>query len=685
MSKNYQYYKRTPSRIMSIADRIAAFAVVVSLTAQAALAEAPRRIQSATMAYGFTSLADEDFQRLCAAEPLDYVLVETYFMTRQKMIDKEVSRVKALAAAGKKVILQYWWGAEDWSHYSFPHFAFDPGLLDKFMKEKIAPKLARFDPGDLYGIYLLEETGMQFGIDYVGHTDPNDPFQRDAELSKKDNPYDQQHYADWGALRGGPEIPNLLRYNDQFRQQTHLDMRHWRQWDFTDRYVFDRWCSRRVQADGQEAVLRRIKELRPDLKVYSWDFPFMEGELSRTQMADYLDVIDGYIQDPYLPVYAIFAEARLAKTLAPEKESILILMGGHAPDRVKRTRLTAAYMGGADVIGFFESPAGMDFTMPSALKQNLALHKITTSLPVFDKKSRVLLVGGHALRAGYAWMRLKYYDFISRWEMRFMDISDYDLVIIHSAGGYGTSEILWQDDSLMKRRGTHSLLDADQLERFVAKGGLLVMSGLFNIDADSDFFLSTHLTTANAPHIRPNNVNPGKREPAFWNDAVGLTGDYYFPILDLPVNVKSDAVKRDVGYYVEHKEGAVWFYPAIFTEDNPYRGPESEVFKTYTRFLTDVTGALCRHRGLDAIAEHYFPAPKQKGAFLLATSVDGKITAGVHHFAGLLPDHEDDNSREAAFTDSADVPISARDLWSGRDGIKLSHEYPAVIAADQVK
>ena len=670
---------------MTSAGWMVVLVAVLLLTAHGAFAEAPGRVRSATMAYAFTYLDEETFQRLRDARPLDYVLVETYSMKDQQRIDKEVSRVKALAAAGKRVVLQFWWGPEDWGHYSFPHFAFDPELLDKFMNEKIAPKLAAFEPGDVYGIHLLEETGVQFGIDFVGHTDPSDPFQRDAELSKKGDTYDQKHYADWGALRGGPEIPNLLRYNDQFKQRTHLDMRKWRQWDYTDRYVFDRWCSRRVQAAGHGAVLRRIKALRPDLKIFTWDYPFMEGELNRTKWADYLDVVDGFIQDPYLPAYAIFAEARLTHTLAPEKESIIILMGGHAPDRVKRTRLTAAYMGGADVIGFFESPAGMDFTVPSALKQNLALHKTMTSLPVFDKKSRVLLVGDHSLRAGYAWMRLKYYDFISRWEMRSMDISDYDVVIIHSSGGYGTSEILWQDDKLMTERGTHSLLDAAQLESFVANGGLLVLSGLFNIDADSGFFLSQYLTTANAPHIRPNNVDPGKREPAFWNDAVGLTGSYYFPILDLPVNVRSDAVKRDVGYYVEHEKGAVWFYPAIFAEDNPYRGPGSDVAKTYTRFLTDVVGGLCRHRGLDAVAEQYFPEPTQKGAFLLTTSDDGKITAGVHHFAGLLPDHDDDNQREAAFTDSADVPFAARELWTGEDDIKLSHKRPSAIAADRTE
>ena len=109
------------------------------------------------------------------------------------------------------------------------------------------------------------------------------------------------------------------------------------------------------------------------------------------------------------------------------------------------------------------------------------------------------------------------------------------------------------------------------------------------------------------------------------------------------------------------------------------------MLKTYTRFLTDVLGGLCRHRGLDAVAEQYLPDAKQKGAFLLTTSNDGKITAGVHHFAGLLPDHDDDNQREAAFTDSADVPIAARDLWTAKDGIKLSHAYPSVITADQAE
>ena len=209
----------------------------------------------------------------------------------------------------------------------------------------------------------------------------------------------------YGVHRAGPEIPNLLRYNDRFRKQTGLDMRKWRDWDFTARYVFDRWCGRRIQAAGHAAVLREIKKLRPDLKVFMWDYAFMEGELTRSQTKDYLDAVDGFVTDPYLPVYAIFSANRIFRTFGPDKEIITILWGGHAPDRVKRARLTAAYLSGADAIGFFEIPAAMDFATPKYLEQNLALHRVTTSLPVFTKAPRVLLVVDHQVRAGFAWLR----------------------------------------------------------------------------------------------------------------------------------------------------------------------------------------------------------------------------------------------------------------------------------------
>ena len=394
-------------RTLGIAIVTAGIICLWSASAAGEPVTAEQRVRSATMVYGIHHPSEEDFQRLLNAEPLDYILVQVPLTTGEWM-EKEQERVRALAAAGKRVVLQFWWGPENWGYYSWPHFAFDREILDKFMKELMAPRLAGYAPGEVYGVHLLEETGMQFGIDSVGHTDPDDPFQLDPELSKEGNTYNQAFYADWGMLRGGPEIPNLLRYNDRFKRQTGLDMRKWRDWGFTDRYVFDRWCSRKIQAAGQAAVLREITRLRPDLKVFSWDGVFAEGELKRTQNSDLLDVVDGFVTDPYLPLYAIFAENRLLRTLGPDKEIITILWGGHAPDRVKRARLTAAYLGGADVIGFFELPAAMDYMTPQYLEQNLALHRVTTSLPVFEKTPRVLLVVDHHLRASFAWLRLKY-------------------------------------------------------------------------------------------------------------------------------------------------------------------------------------------------------------------------------------------------------------------------------------
>src|SRR3990172_5957990 len=109
----------------------------------------PRPVQSATMVYGLArGVAEADFQRLLKAEPLDYVLVEASLQSSQEIRTEERARIKALSAAGKKVILQLWFGPEAWGHYAFPHFAFDRKLLDKFMKEMVAPRLADFDKGD---------------------------------------------------------------------------------------------------------------------------------------------------------------------------------------------------------------------------------------------------------------------------------------------------------------------------------------------------------------------------------------------------------------------------------------------------------------------------------------------------------------------------------------------------------
>ena len=86
------------------------------------------------------------------------------------------------------------------------------------------------------------------------------------------------------------------------------------------------------------------------------------------------------------------------------------------------------------------------------------------------------------------------------------------------------------------------------------------------------------------------------------------------------------------------------------------------------------------------VAEEYFPSPKQKGAFLLATSDDGTVTAGLHHFPGLLPDHANYCFKEpAAFTNSADVPVEGKDMWTRNGQVKLSHEYPSAIVSRQAE
>jgi hypothetical protein len=152
--------------------------------------------------------------------------------------------------------------------------------------------------------------------------------------------------------------------------------------------------------------------------------------------------------------------------------------------------------------------------------------------------------------------------------------------------------------------------------------------------------------------------------------------------------VRKDAdVRTEAGFFVEHGAGCVWFYPAIFAEDNPYRGPESEVLKSYRMFLTDTAAALCRHRGLNKVAAEYFPDPGQKGAFLFAADRSSGIAAGLHHFPGLLPEDGNVCFREpASFTHSAEFEMpGANNLWQSGSGTILSHANPAVISRLQTE
>ena len=646
--------------------RVGIIVALCSLFAfSSAVAEA--KVGGVIIVYGLSSPDEEQWQRIMDAPEVEYILCQMGATTSTE--DLRLRRCRQATERGKKLIMQLWFG--NWAKYSFPHLARDAELRQKFFADLIDTAVASCGGQDyLYGIHLLEEVGMQFGIDDLQHRDPWDLDDKSGRAQTSS--YDSYWYSNWGENIGGPQIPNLLRYNAHFEEKTGLDLENHKDWNAEQQYVFNRWCSQDIHAEGQRQFFLYMKENYPKIKRFTWDIPYFEGENPRTDFAHYRDVIDGIIVDPYGHVGFNYGLLRFCRTVCPQAELIALMWG--APPTSAETRqlcLTTAYLAGASGIGFFGGAGVMDWQVPDDWQLDTSLYAEMADLPVFDKRSRVLLVSNHPAQTSFFFPRLKYYDLVSRWEANHVDLSAYDLVICHSSGYYADPEVVWDEEYMQNQYGTESLMDGDRLEEYVRQGGVLFLSGLFSIPEDSPPFIAKYLRNEYLPGVYPNVVVPGKYD-RWWVDEIGLGSSYYFPVLSTPVKVLDPRVRSGAGYYFEHGKGAVYYFPAIFMEDNPQRPPDSGVLQTYRRFLNDVMHGILKYRGRSELAAEYLLPRESESGYLFASNDAGTVTAAAHLWSGEAEADPD-------LLPSADLQVKGRDIWSGAQDPILSKQKPSII------
>ncbi|MDO8587438.1 MAG: hypothetical protein Q7T82_10390 [Armatimonadota bacterium] len=615
-------------------------------------------VDGAVIAYGLDAISEVGLKRILDADCMKYICVQ-HIHGRNWDSRLAHKRAEMLRKANKRIVLQIWWGPcgdFPWAKYGFPNIALDESARADFFKDVVDTCIEGFGAQNLYGVHLLEETGMQFGTD-VGPRENPDDFLTFKEHSDS---YGVPWYSGWGNPKvGGVHIANVRRHEKDFTRMTGLKFADESAWGASERYLFDRWVSTRLQSLAQVEFARYIHGKYPGLKAFTWDLINSAGENPRTDHHLEAKYFDGVIADPYGGTTFNFSWQRAYRTLYPNAEIINFSMGGMAgttaypqvPLDTKRSRTICAYLAGADVIGFFENP--QDFDNPASWKINTEIMSKLKLLPRFKKKSSVLLIsdGLSDVYASYmAWTGLKYCDFLPTWEAHGLDFSRYQVVILHSSGG--DSLTYWNSPEMKRRYGLPGYIDCSRLDRFVAGGGVLILSGRLRIDADCPLFV------AKRGYLHTTEPAGGRQmlvvTPTGWlKEKAGLKRDYRFSVTRRPVVYDPKRVaSTSAGYFFRYGKGSVLFFP-FFRFYDPKEPYTSKQWRDYRQMLSDVTRGVLRYCGKASVADEYIDNPDAGNYYMQALS-DDKRVAGY-----MLPDNW------LGMMNRTNWRINGRDLLSG--------------------
>lgn len=165
-------------------------------------------------------------------------------LTEEERGQEEGGKAVPVHSTTRRVVLQLWWGGSgryNWSKYSLAHISMDPEIRREFFADVTDPLLEAVGPENVYGAHLLEETGMQFGVDVDVAGIPEDLSDGDNNGSN----WDQPTWLGVGGIvgyLGGPYVPNIRRYNQQFKADTGLDMREAPLWSYTKGWpIYREW------------------------------------------------------------------------------------------------------------------------------------------------------------------------------------------------------------------------------------------------------------------------------------------------------------------------------------------------------------------------------------------------------------------------------------------------------------
>ena len=645
--------------------------LLLTLTARPAFA-----VDGAVIVYGLHAPSEEGFRRILADEGVKYVCTQQIF-SKAGVPPLARERAEALARAGKRIVLQIWWGPGGdfpWSKYSFANIALDEAIRAEFFREVVDPCIGQYGAANLYGVHLLEESGMQFGTD-VGHRADPDNF---TDFQEPRNSYAAPFWSGAGDLPGGVKMANVRRHERDFTRMTGLRFADAEKWTVVEHHLFNRWVSVRLQSGGQVEFARHIHRTYPGLKAFTWDILLTGGENPRTDFHLEAQHFDGVIADIYQSPNFNYYYQRAYRLLCPEAEIIHFAMGGMGADQgypyataeQKRALTVGAYLAGMDVVGFFEHPG--DFERPAAWATNVDLLRRLRPAPRFEHTPPVLMLAtavSNVFSGPPAWTGLKSFDFLPTWEAHSVDLDPYQAVILHVDGMVTDSTAFWNAEALREKYGLPGHVDHRSLDRFVERGGLLILSGQVRLYADCPLVVARNgmLRTGEAGGIP---AHPLIARPEGWlKEAAGLTREYRFSTLSVPVQADAKRVaSTDAGHFLRHGEGAVVLLPYNRFYD-PKESQDSAEWRDYRQFLTDVARGVLRHMGKEAVARECLADPESGNTYLEATSKDGRWTAAVRFDPESAP--------------APERTLPGTDLLTGRSPAVLGKDSTAVLIKNE--
>lgn len=651
------------------------FTLVAAATVLAAVGHA-RNVETAVIIYGLDRVSEESYQRILTSPHVRYVCFQQV-MPAGPVPELGRRRCAELARAGKRNIVQIWWGPSrpyPWSKYSYANIALDPAVREDFWREVVDRCIDEFGPQNLYGAHLQEETGMQFGTDVQKREDPDD-FETFEDDGKS---YDHPFYSGWNKKwPGGPDIPNVKRHEADFQKLVGFGFENWKEWQPLQRHLFTRWVSTRLQSGGQVEFAKHIHEKykrgsEGKLRAFTWDGMLWGGENCRADHRLEGRYFDGVLSDVYSDPSLNYYTQRAYRLLYPDNEIIHFAWGGMGdqPTTIaeRRQHTLAAYSAGHDVLGIWSSPA--DYNDPKVWEENTDLFARLRQLPVMQTRPRLLVISARVsdiYSMPYSLNGLTQFDILPIWEAHDVDLSPYDTLVLDTVGSPGETEVVWDAQGLAKKHYFPGLLDYRRINDFIRKGGAMVIRGNWRWTADCPLFPVSG-GFLHSPEGGPvQELNFAYEPEGWWQTALGLSGRYAFGRSTLKLEIdKPEAVQSSpAATFFRYGKGACLMIPYHRNYDRT-ENYGSEAWLSHRQLMTDLIRGFLRHVGKEQTARQCLADPALGNNYRRAVSVDG-LTEAWYLF------HLKFNR------DFKPIPLQGTDVLTGTADPQLSTGLPAVV------
>ena len=606
-----------------------AFCVVLALGAGLGRA-APPKVGWMIYPYKVDRMSADQFQRLLGCTEAEYVGLQLMASPTYK---DEVTkrRVAELVSAGKKIVLQIWFGAAppiSWERYNFPNIALDSTIREEFFAIATDPMIDYLGPKNLYAVHLLEETGMQFGwdVDMPGRPD------RDDDGYETGNNFDNPANWVWGRCISGPNVLTIRKYNDLFRRETGLDMRYYPIWNPQEMERYKRWVQQTMEAGAHVQLAKHVHQKYPGLHVYA----FNTGPALVPQSKG----LDGQFIDPYTDTVGVYMSLRAFRSvMRPDQELVAMMWGNRdKPLGQRLPQQAACYIAGSNVLSTFGDREHQDDKWLNIVRDSV---KPFLGRPVFRSRPKVLVLGGGSfgatLRHVQFWITgFAQYDVCHPWADDVVGLDAYDLVL-----NWGT----W-------RKG---------LREWTRAGGVLMTV------LPRSAFLQTE------GYLEPTGKRARKtldyRPDAWMREHLGLQESYKLELDRVQGYVVKNTAKVHQDQFIQvvrYGKGLVVLLPALPYVHAPWKYEPH--WETFRQLLTDLCRGALRYRGKSQVADTFFDDPKLGNDYLKATSADGRTTVYV-----LLTDAHGPHKSPTSFV------VRGKDQVSGRTNARLCQEHPVII------